>query len=312
MAPPRAACEGVVLAAGDDGARAALAPLEPAGARFGASLESARALVAGTSQSAAGFRMEVQARREAARRVMPVVCIEDFPGNYRDVEGAPTRLLVVEGKFCSALYRERLGAKAPPMAVLPPARYDALRTRARNPGSAGPPWRVLWAGQPETDACLATLRGIAPFLRSSEVELLFRAHPRDAGHPRAYEELSLRFTDVTALPLEDLYRAPLDLVVTQFSSIAVEAGFLGVPSVHVLFPEAGAKLLEAQKGYRLPMACEFGAAFHVGSPQSLDVLEQALHDTPARRAVISRFRELYRADTPQAAKLARHLAGIIA
>jgi len=194
------------------------------------------------------------------------------------------------------------------MAALAPARYDALRGRAPNPGSRRPPYRVLWAGQPETGSCLATLAFAAPFLGSGEVEVLFRAHPRDAGHPHAYKDLRFRCKDVTATPLDELYRSPLDLVVTQFSSIAVEAGFLGVPSVHVLLPGAGARLLMSQKGYAAPMPCAAGASFLVEGTKSRSLLERALRDAPARNAVMARFRELYQADTPQAARLAEALA----
>jgi hypothetical protein len=304
--------EGCILAAGDDGARAALEPLLSHGARFEESLAAARALVAGTSQSDSGFAREAAARREAAKLGIPVACIEDFPGNYRAVPGAPTRLLVVEGEFSARLYRERLGPRCPALAVIPPARYDALRGSARNPGSRGAAKRVLWAGQPETRSCVTTLRAIAPFLRGKEIELLFRAHPRDAGHPAAYEGLGIRWRDVSAAPIEEIYRAPLDLVVTQYSSIALEAGFLGVPSVHVLLPDAGGQLLGSQKGYAVPMPCEAGASFLVRAPEPLDELERALFDTAARAGAIQRFRELYHADTKQAPRLIERVAGIIA
>ena len=302
----------VALAAGDDGPRAALAPLLAFGAQWGEARTGLAALVCGTSQSDAGFALEAATRRQAANLGIPVACIEDFPGNYRPVEGAPTRKLIVEGEFSEALYRRRLGSKCPELVVVAPARYDTLRGREANPGSAKPPYRVLWAGQPETSACLATLEAITPFLRSEDVELLFRAHPRDPGHPAAYRALGFPLKNVTAAPIEELYRAPLDLVVTQYSSIAVEAGFLGVPSVHVLLPEAGGGLLLQQKGYSVPMPCEAGASFLVEGRASLHILERALRDAPARRAVISRFRESYHADTPQAPKLLDALAGIIA
>src|SRR5262249_5788576 len=104
---------GFVLVAGDDGPRAALAPLAAAGARWDAGVGGARLLVCGTSQSEQGFLREKNARLEAARAGLPIVCIEDFPGNYRPVEGAPVRLVVVEGEFSVALYRRRLGRDCP-------------------------------------------------------------------------------------------------------------------------------------------------------------------------------------------------------
>lgn len=308
--------EGAVLIGGDDGPRSALAPLLPFGARRDEVRVGSRILVAGTSQSESGFALEAAARRQAASLGIPIACIEDFPGNYREVDGAPTRLLVVEGEFSERLYRTRLSTP-PPMAVVPPARYDPLRGATPNPATDAPPYRVLWAGQPETASCLATLEGIREFLRAPDLELLFRAHPRDAGYATgAYrallDSIAPRCRDASAAPLVQLLREPLHLVLTQFSSVALEAGFLGVPSVHVLFAGAGADLLAAQKGYLVPMPCDAGASFLVNDTHSLGVLDRALRDAAARRSVLERFRRLYHAGEPQAARLAGTLAGIMA
>lgn len=309
--------DAVALAAGDDGPRAALEPLVSFGACWGDASSGARALVAGTSQSDAGFAVEAAARRRAAGLGVPVVCVEDFPGNYREVDGAPTRLLIVEGEFSARLYRERMRALAPPMAVVPPARYDELRGAARPPATDAPPYRVLWAGQPETASCLATLEAMLEFLRAPDIEFLFRAHPRDTGYAAgAYRgllaALAPRWRDVTAVPLAQVFGEPLHLVLTQYSSIAVEAGFLGVPSAMVLLPEAGGKLLYAQKGYHVPMPCDAGAAFLVNGTREMGVLDTALRDVAARRSVLARFADVYLANEPQAARLAECVAGIIA
>jgi hypothetical protein len=305
----------VVLAARDDGPRAALAPLLAFGARWGKAGVGVRALVCGTSQSDAGFAFEAAARRQAASLGVPVACIEDFPGNYRDVDGAPARLLIVEGEFSARLYRAR-PASVPQMAVIPPARYDALRGGAHAPAASAPPYRVLWAGQPETASCLATLDAMQAFLHAPDIEFLFRAHPRDAGYTSgAYRtllaSLAPRCTDVTALPLAQLWREPLRLVVTQYSSVAIEAGFLGIPSAHVLLPGAGEDLLQSQKGYRVPMPCDAGASFLVNDTRSMGVLDRALRDASARQSALERFTALYDASTPQAARLAASVAGIM-
>jgi hypothetical protein len=292
-----------------------MAPLLAFGARWDLTAGNATALVCGTSQSDSGFALEAAARRQAAGRGIPIACIEDFPGNYREVDGAPTRLLVVEGEFSERLYRSRLKAP-PPMAVVPPARYDSLRGAAPDPAPLAPTYRVLWAGQPETASCLATLEGIRDFLRAPDLELLFRAHPRDAGYAAgAYrgllDSLAPRCRDASAAPLAQQLREPLHLVLTQYSSVALEAGFLGVPSVHVLFAGAGADLLMAQKGYAVPMACDAGASFLVNDTLSLGILDRALRDAVARRTVLERFRRLYHAGEPQSARLAGTLAGIM-
>lgn len=305
---------GIALVAGDNGPRAALAPLASAGAEFRAPQAGDRAFVAGTSQSEPGFAIESEARRRAARLGLPVVCVEDFPGNYRPVPGSRTQLLVVEAEFSRALYTERLGGAAPPMAVIPPARYDGLRGPARPRVAARPPHDVLWAGQPETDACLASLQALTGFLGQPDVRLLFRAHPRDLGVAAgAYQPLlsGLRHVDVSGEPLAATLARPLRLVVTQYSSVAVEAGFLGVPSVHVLLPGAGEALLFAQKGYRIPMACAAGASFLVREAREIRTLEMALRDDEARAAVMAKFRALYATETPQADRLRATIAGII-
>lgn len=306
---------GVALAAGDDGPRAALLPLLAFGARWGETRGGTRALACGASQSEAGFALESAARRKAANSGMPIVCIEDFPGNYREVEGAPTKLLVVEGEFSARLYRERL-ASVPQMAVIAPARYDGLRGVVRAPAADAPPYRVLWAGQPETESCLATLDAMRDFLGAPDIEFLFRAHPRDAGYAAgAYRALlaalAPRNRDVTVLPLAQLWREPLHLVVTQYSSVAIEAGFLGIPSAHVLLAGAGAGLLQSQKGYRVPMPCDAGASFLVNGTRSMGVLDRALRDATARQSALERFAALYVTSTPQAGRLAASVAGIM-
>lgn len=305
---------GTSLIAGDDGPRAALAPLVAAGAAFRPPRAGDRALVVGTSQSNSGFAEEIEARRLAARLGLPIACVEDFPGNYRDVEEAPTRLLVVEAEFSRALYAARFGGDAPPIQVIAPARYDALRGPRRARPENPPPQAVLWAGQPETEACLATLDALSAFLAQPDVLLLFRSHPRDPGVATgAYRSLlsGLRHIDVSGEPLAQSLARPLRLVLTQYSSVAVEAGFLGVPSVHVLLPAAGEALLYAQKGYRVPMPCAAGASFLVRDRREIRTLDRALRDDAARSDVMAKFRALYAADTPQGNRLCTAIAGIM-
>lgn len=312
MNPLPLAC--VALVGGDDGARAALAPLVAAGAEFRAPRTGDRALVAGTSQSDAGFAREAEARRLAAQLRLPIACVEDFPGNYRPVSEAPTQLLVVEAEFSQSLYIERLGNDAPPMQAIPPARYDGLRGPWRARLAVPPPHAVLWAGQPETEACLATLRALSGFLAQPDVLLLFRAHPRDPGAKAgAYRSTlaGVRHLDVSGESLSVTLARPLRLVVTQYSSVAVEAGFLGVPAVHILLPSAGEALLHAQKGYRIPMPCAAGASFIVRDAREIRTLEMALRDDAAREGVMGKFRRLYATDKPQADRLRATIAGII-
>ena len=100
---------------------------------------------------------------------------------------------------------------------------------------------------------------------------------------------------VTALPLEDCLARHPTLVITQFSSVAVEAGFWGIPGLNVLFNDVGSRALAAKKGYSVPPWCEAGAAFLISRPQDVDqVLDRALGSAEARRAVMEGFDDYFK------------------
>lgn len=322
----------VLFVAADDGPRATLHPLAE---HFGSTLvdvyaeaaeddgywstlfakQQAALMAVGTSNSARGRRIESTARRAAARIGLPVGAIEDYPGNYYELPDCPTRLLIVESAFSERVYRARL-ANPPPIAVIPPARYDRWRGQARSSFVPRPPYAVLWAGQPETEACIATLEWLLAQFGDLPAQLLLRAHPRDpAFGGRVYcalcERTGIEYLDVSAEPVETTLARRLDLVVTQFSSVAVDAGFTGVPSLHVLLPHAGGGLLRRLKGYDIPAICDAGAAFlATGKPQDAP-LRMALLDPAARERVMARFRALYAADAPTVQLVAAALRDIM-
>lgn len=321
-----------LLVAADDGPRETLRPLvehcgrtltdtHPAAAAddgFWSTLLAERRpalFVVGTSNSARGRAIESAARRAAARAGLPIAAIEDYPGNYFDVPGATTRLLIVESPFSERVYRARITAP-PPITVIAPARYDRWRVQVRSTVEPQAPYAVLWAGQPETRACIATLEWLLPQLAGLPAKLLLRAHPRDpALGSRVYGDLMVRAgvdsIDVSAEPVDATLARRLDLVVTQFSSVAVDAGFAGVPSLHVLLPDAGGGLLRQLKGYDIPAICDAGAAFlATGRPQDAP-LHIALLDPAARERVMARFRALYAVNTPTAQLVAAALRDII-
>ncbi len=214
--------------------------------------------------------------------------MEDFPGNYVRVPGAEPRLLVVDGDLGSRLAR----IKEPSLDVrlFPNLRYDRLRRRldelrsGRMTGNA-----VLWVGQPETDDGLKTLYRLLPALATRSIRVWLRAHPRDAGYSLgAYAGLDAE--DVSSLPLEQCLARRPRLVITQFSSVAIEAGFWGIPSLNVLFADAGGKTLAAKKGYSVPPWCEEGAAFLLAEPREMgNVLDRALGCIEARKSVMQAF-----------------------
>jgi len=245
-------------------------------------------LICGTSDSARGRDVEISARLAASRNGIPSVVIEDFPGNYTTVHGGEPRLLLVDSGLAMRLAHAKEGGLT--VQVVPAVRYDTLRRRLaelRRPASGAN--AVLWIGQPETDDSLATLRRLLPALAARAVPVWLRAHPRDAGYSHgAYAGLDVE--DVTSSALEDCLARRPRLVITQFSSVAIEAGFWGIPSLNVLFPDVGGTTLAAKKGYSVPPWCEEGAAFLLADPQETgNVLDRALGSIEARNSVRQAF-----------------------
>ncbi len=333
MPADRASAGPALAVAGDAGARAAVAPLArhfraefladtgsgPGNvAEWRARLASPRCplLICGTSSTAAAWDAEALARRTARDLAVPLLCVEDFPGNYRHVPGGMPDLLVVEGGFSTRLYADR-GDPPPPMIAIPPLRYDPLRGIRRRADDPGAVPVLLWAGQPEPDHCLATLRWLADALGGRPCRLLFRAHPGDPARATGFYSAVLAaidpdWQDAGGIPLADALRREIHLVVTQFSSVAVEAGFLGIPALFVLLPEAGGGSLLRLKGYPLPSLCAEGAAFAVTSPRGGGELHKALFDVGARAAVRARFARCYATDAPVLPLVARRLERIMA
>jgi len=308
-----------LLVAVDGGPRASLAPLAAHVGSAPADVDSPDAqhaahwsreltlaqcelLVVGTSDSARARCIESAARRAARSARIPIAAIEDFPGNYCDVEGGEATLLVVESNAAADIARARLGARTPPLAVVAPARYDRYRTqvsdlRRRTSEAWARQQRpaALWAGQPETGDCLETLYHVLPALRARGAELLFKAHPRDAGHVAGrycgvLEKSRVDFRDITALDVESALALAPRLVVTQFSSVALEAGFYGIPGVWVLLPGAGGDRLEQKKGYRIPAPCAAGGAGLAREASEVDALiGRGLEDSVFRANLMQRF-----------------------
>ena len=286
--------ERFVLVACDGGARDALMPLAVAldisladvasaecvdevywGRRFTES--AATLLVVGTSDSVQGRRVESAARRAARAAGLPIAAIEDFPGNYFDVPDGEATLVLAESAQAHALCAQKLGNSAPRVEILSPARYDvyraklgALRSATELHWHADDPHvpRVLWAGQPETGDCLHTLEALIPALRATGAKLILKAHPRDPGYAGGdYQKLladaAIACEDVTMTSVADALAGGPRLVVTQFSSVAIEAGFHGIPGLCVLLPGAGGTRLREKKGYDVPPFCTAGALAYV-------------------------------------------------
>ena len=277
-------------------------------------------LVVGTSDSEAGRRIEACARRVAARSALKIAAIEDYPGNYFAVPDAPTSVLIAESRFSERLYRERLGNACPPIAIYCSPRYDHYRvksdelrraTQAAWRQSAAP--KILWAGQPESDDCIESLRRIAAAVRAHDATLLIKAHPRDRAYcegiyPNLLQDLGVRNKDVTGLSVDACLAMSPTLALTQFSSVAIEAGFFGIPSLHLVYHDVGGARLQRKKGYDIPFYCQAGAGFflqHIGDEP--ETLRRSLLDETARASVITCFDDFFATRTRIAPKLADYL-----
>ena len=252
-------------------------------------------LICGTSDSAAARELEAGARSAAAALGVPTVLVEDFPGNFSAAPAPPPRLLVVESAFAADLARRKVPGLR--VHIGPSLRYDTVRSKLdslRSARASDVRDAVLWIGQPETADALRTLDALMPALRARHCALWFRAHPRDAGYARAVYA-SLPIEDMTARPLDECLARRPRLVITQFSSVAVGAGFWGIPSLNVLLSDAGSARLLERKGYARPPWCDAGAAFVAQRASEIEsVLTAALDSESARRGVLARFDEYFK------------------
>ena len=239
----------------------------------------------------------------AARNVgVPVFVVEDFPGNYWAKPGERLDGLFVEDDALIELHSSR-GVDPHVIYSTGNPRYNVLRSldtrRAkletrRVLGLAGEP-TVLWAGQPDGDSSYLALERLLHHLGEHQVTLLFRAHPRDRKYTCGrYGELlgraSMKVLDVSNYSdVLGLYCSS-DLVVTQFSSAGVEASYLGVPALFVLFDDLGKAYLRSFKGYETLPWSKDGCSFLIEREEEVkDVLEQALFDRSSREEVCASF-----------------------
>jgi hypothetical protein len=276
-----------------------------------------RAIVCGTSDDVDGVNVESSLAAAAAVARVPVAVVEDFPGNFHRAPASRLDALCVETEDTAALHAAR-GVPAPQVHVTGNPRYDALRmvqapSRRANMrqalGVADEPL-ALWIGQPDADDSFATLEVVLPALHAAGTGLLFRAHPRDAGYAAGrYGALlagaGLPVRDVTTEPDLTSLCCAADLVVTQFSSVAVEAGFLGTPALFVLLPAHGGAYIRKRKGYAIPPWCKENCAFLLDDAKmAAVVVDGAMHDSEAREAVRVNFARRYATRPPAASTVA--------
>jgi hypothetical protein len=276
-------------------------------------------LLCGTSQSKYGFEFESNIRQASTLLGLPVICIEDFPGNYRGISGSNTEILVVEDDFSINIYKDKLPHPSHTI-VCPSIRYDHLRAHQINfegIRKTSTSFSVLWAGQPEFEVNFSTLKTLIPALNELSVTFLFKAHPNDTEYPKGsyqdyFNEVGLSWLDVSSAKIDSSLFDQVDLVITQFSSVAIEAGFHGIPSLNILLEDAGRKLLIERTGYATTSIIKHGASFLITEKQGfLERLKMCLTDLSARKKVMANFDRVYEARQIQLPKLLQEIKDII-
>jgi len=246
------------------------------------------------------------------------VCIEDFSGNYQFVEHAETALLVVESEFSKSIYLRKLN-NPPPIVIIPSVRYDQLRQFSPNYSLVANAHvlRVLWAGQPETDYCLASLNFFLEQLKRTDlkIELYLRPHPEDKGVSNgAYESLAsfgIPIFEANSSILNASFYSACHLVVTQFSSVAIEAGFYKVPALHILQRETGRKLLLERTGSDEFVLQKCDAAFVISDDTDLSDMVLALTNDEERLKKLKNFDQFYQVNQKQMPLLISAIEGIL-
>jgi hypothetical protein len=279
------------------------------------------ALVVGTSKSLYGYTLETEAKSWARQRKIPIVAVEDYAGNCalgaRDDHGqwVDPDYIIAESDFSRRCYM-RAGFPVGRIIVLPPIRYDVYREAPPMPFPRRDRLRgILWAGQPECGMGQAALGWLTPWIRRHGLKVYFRAHPRDLAYVDGFwhewfGRRRLRWVDCTQWPWPNVWTAPLGLVATAFSSVAVEAAFQGLPTLHVLHPLPVRKLLIEQKRVARPGVVATGVAFASSGPLGFAQLDRSLEAASLRRAG-AQFDRIYRGSGPVIDSLKRVLEDII-
>ena len=269
------------------------------------------AVIRSSSENVGECNVE-QLASEAARNLgIPVFVVEDFPGNYVAQPGERLDGLFVEDESLAEIHESR-GIDSQVVHVTGNPRYNELkqvdrkarRTESRSALALGPEKAVLWAGGgPDGGNSFRALERLINRFPGEETILLFRAHPRDPDYiggryGTLLAQASIKVLDVSEYPdILGLYCAA-DLVITQFSSAGVEASYLGVPALFVLFDDLGKKYLRTFKGYEVPPWCRGGCAFLIERVDDVDnILRIALFDQSARDQVRANFQQRFGART---------------
>jgi len=279
-------------------------------------------VVVGTSRSKEGVYKEKMFRYFANKHQVRVVIVEDYPGNYQHHKGIYTDLLIVESEDYKekvrSLYDCSQVGKVETGAVI---RYSDINTKfTQNYGQyknaiiqRKGKKVVLWIGQPEYENCLTTLNRIIGDLALLNVKLLFKSHPRDKGYKNGkynqfMQECQVEVVDVSKHSLDECIRLYPDIVVTQFSSVAVEMGFYGIPSVHVLFSDVGGARLYDMYNYYRPEICSNKASVLIDSKEDqLSKLNEVINNLGFRNKLMENFSCYFRVNGTAAERVVQKI-----
>jgi hypothetical protein len=261
-----------------------------------------KAVIRSSSVDVMGYNVEELASVAAERAGIRVFVVEDFPGNYWPKPAERLDSLFIEDDSLVGLHRSR-GVDPGVIRTTGNPRYGALahldrgelRRKARQALEVAEGLVVLWAGQPDGENSFKALQRLLRYPGWSQNTLLFRAHPRDSAYTAGrYQgmlaEASLNVRDVTSYPDVLELCCGSDLVITQFSSVAVEAGYLGVPGLFVLFDDLGKQYLRCHNGVDTLPWCQEHCSFLIEHQEEVDeVLGRALSDGSEREKVRTNF-----------------------
>jgi len=274
-------------------------------------------IVVGTSRSEDGRYLERSCCLAARQFGMLVVSIEDYPFNFNMNNLEFVDLLIVESNYVKKQYLNKTSSLIGRIDEGSLIRYGEIRQGMPLTDNPKPATRILWIGQPETLGCLNTLIRIMPHIRSLNLKLDFKAHPNDLGYFSGNSYASLLYDyngcidDVSSFNLDDCIERKPFLVITQFSSLAIEVGFKGIPTLHLLYEDVGGALFNKMYGRRMPVMCEVAASLMINNTgQELAILKQLKLDQDYRMDLIKSFRNYYDVENVES-KLIHRIASLI-
>ncbi len=254
-------------------------------------------VILSTSRTTRNQRLENDLIRAANQLSLFVAVIEDYPYNFEYDEELIINMLLVESEIIKKKYLSFDKKYANEIEEGALVRYQAVmnerKLSLRNDC-------VLWIGQPETNASIEVLERLLPIIGRLNLRLKFRSHPRDIGYKdgmysRIFKEYSSIIEDVSNwTPGECIKSLPI-LVATRYSSLAILAGYYGIPSVHLLYDDNQYENYGEMYPNILPIICQVGASFLITSVKDQEIIfRKAIFDNLARDEVILKFDKNYR------------------